>query len=77
MILGGVENGDQDPDNAFRVRPFRVEGVGGDVVAADQKRPCEVADRGYNDGEVVATVPETIVRGLVSEDLVDALVEEL
>lgn len=76
VVLGGVENGDQDPDDAFRVRPFRVQGVGGGVVAAGQKRPREVADRGDDDGEVVATVPETIVRGLVPEDLVDALVSE-
>ena len=78
MVLGGVENCDQDLDNAFRVGPFgRNGGVGGVFVAAGQKRPCEIADRGYNDGEVVAAVPEAIVRGLILEDLVEALVEEL
>ena len=74
MVFGCIENCDQDLDNAFRVRPFRLNGdVGGGLVAAGQKRPCEIADRGYDDGEVVAAVPEPIVRGLVLEDLVESV----
>lgn len=38
-------------------------------MAADEKRAGEVADGGYDYGEMVTTVPESVVGRLISEDL--------
>lgn len=65
MVLGGIEDGDEDADNTLGFNP-----VGKSVaMRICEERSSEVADRSYNDGEVVPAVPETIVGGLVAEDL--------
>ena len=75
MILGGVEYSNENADDAFSL--CVVGGVGRrrivcgrGWVAAGKKGAGEVADGSYDHGEVVASVPEAIVGGLVTEDLV-------
>lgn len=70
MVLHGVEDRDEDADGAVGV--VAVGGGGGGVgrgVAAGEEGAGEVADGGYDYGEVVAAVPEAVVGGLVAEDL--------
>lgn len=76
MVFHRIENCNQDLDNALCVLSFRVEGgwvrlivSGGGLEAACKKGAGEVTDRGYDCGEIVAAVPEAIVRCLVAEDL--------
>lgn len=42
---------------------------GGSEGVTGQKGACEVADGGYDYGEIVAAVPKAIVRRLITEDL--------
>lgn len=77
MILCGIENCNQDTYNPFgvgsvRERLVRVWYDG----ATGQKGACQVADGRYDDGEIVATVPEAIVGRLVTEDL-DGLAKDV
>lgn len=74
MVLCGVEDGDEDADDAFCV----CAGGGGECGAggggwggggAGEEGAGEVADGGYYYGEVVAAVPETVVGCLVSKYL--------
>lgn len=72
VILRSIENCNQDADNTFSVglvceTLFR----GGSEGVTGQKGACEVADGGYDYGEIVAAVPKAIVRCLVTEDLDD------
>ena len=65
MVLGGVEDGDEDADDTLG-----FDAVGeGRAVGVGEEGAGEVADGGYDYGEVVAAVPETVVGGLVAEDL--------
>lgn len=60
----------------LRVLSFRGEGgwvrlvvSGGGLEAACKKGAGEVTDRGYDCGEVIATIPEAVVGRLIAEDL--------
>lgn len=74
MVFDGVEDRDQDPHDALHVRALsgkdrwrRIDGGG--VVAASQESAGKIADRGNDDGEMIAAVPESIVGRLIAEDL--------
>ena len=41
--------------------------------ATGEKGTGEVADAGYYSGQIIPSIPETVVRGLVPEDLKDAM----
>ena len=70
MIFRGIENCDQDADDAFSVGSVCETLVCvGSNGATGQKGACEVAYRSYDDGEVVAAVPKAIVGCLVTKDL--------
>lgn len=72
MILRGEEDGGEDSSDAFGVCAVGMAGgavVGVGVVAAGKEHTGEVADGGYDFGEVVAAVPKTVVGCLVAEDL--------
>lgn len=73
MVLCGVEDGDEDADYAFCVcKGGRGEGAGGGGWGgggAGEEGAGEIADGGYDYGEVVAAVPETVVGCLVSKYL--------
>lgn len=76
MVFHRIENGNQYLDNALCVLSFRVAGgwvrlmvSGWGLEAACKKGAGEVTDRGYDCGEIVAAVPEAIVRCLIAEDL--------
>lgn len=69
MILDGVEDCDEHPDGALGVGCFGGGGGEGGGVAAGEEGAGEVADGGYDHGEVVAAVPKAIVGGLIAEDL--------
>ena len=78
MVLHGVEDCDKDADGALGVVAARERGLtvgarggGVRVVAAGEEGAGEVADGGYDYGEVIAAVPETVVGGLVAEDLLE------
>lgn len=76
MVLHGVEDRDKDADGALGVVAVGGGGlVGGLVgrrgVTAGEEGAGEVADGGYDYGEVVAAVPEAVVGGLIAEDLRD------
>lgn len=65
MVLGGIEDGDEDADDTVRldaVSEGRAVGVG-------EKRAGQVADGSDDHGEVVPTVPEAVVGSLIAEDL--------
>ena len=68
MVFGSVEDCNQDTHNMFRIVTvrggrFRIGGGG------NKKRACKIPDGGYDDTEEVAAIPETIVRGLITEHL--------
>lgn len=65
MILGGIENGNENANDAFSFHAF------GEWVAmgVGEERAGKITDGGYYDGEMVAAVPEAIVGGLITEDL--------
>lgn len=70
MIFGGIENCNQDADNAFGVGSvdeslIAMRGNG----ATGQKGACQVTDGRYDYGEIVAAVPKAVVGCLVAEDL--------
>ena len=75
VVLGGVQDCNQDPHYAFGGGAVGVGGIGGfgvavgAVVAAGEEGAGEVADGGDDFGEVVASFPEAVVRRLVAEDL--------
>ena len=69
MVLGRVEDGDQDADDLLGVLTVGGGGCWGRKGAGDEKGAGEVPDAGYYDREVVAAVPEAVVGGLVAEDL--------
>lgn len=64
MVLSGIQNGNQDAYDTFGVCTVGGgEGgfVGGAGGAAGEEGAGEVSDGGYYHGEVVATIPESIV----------------
>ena len=73
MIFGGVEDGYEYMNDSLGV--CTVDGgefslsCGAGRAAAGKEGASEVADGGYDDGEIVATVPEAVVGCLVAEDL--------
>ncbi len=70
MVLRGIENCNQDANNAFSVGSVRDTLVGIRIEGATgQKGACKVADGRYDDGEIVSAVPKAIVTCLVAEDL--------
>ena len=70
MVLCGIEDCNQDANNAFSVGSVRSTLVGIESEGATgQKGACKVADGCYDGGEIVAAVPEAIVTCLVAEDL--------
>lgn len=72
MILGGIENCNQDADNAFGVGSVdeSLIAIRGDG-ATGQKGACKVTYGRYDYGEIVAAVPKAVVGCLVTEDLYD------
>ena len=72
MILGSIKDRYENTHDSLRVRAIsRGEGGfrSGTWGAAGEKGSSEIADGGDDDGEVIASIPETIVGGLVAEDL--------
>ena len=74
MILGGIKDRNKNADGSFGIGSCglpRTPSLGRILVydAAGQKRAGEIADAGYNSRQMVAPVPESIVGGLVPEDL--------
>lgn len=74
MVLHGVEDRDEDADGALGVVAVGGEGlvgvlVGRRVLAAGEEGAGEVADGGYDYGEVITAVPEAVVGRLIAEDL--------
>ncbi len=72
MILRSVENGYENAYHALGVRLVVVRDgdlIGGVGYGTGKKGTGEVADGGYDDGEVVTAVPEAVVGGLITEDL--------
>lgn len=76
MVLGGVQDCNQDPHYALGGGAVGVCGIGGlggvavgAVVAAGEEGAGEVADGGDDFSEVVASFPEAVVGCLVAEDL--------
>lgn len=74
MILGGIKDRDQNADGPFGIGSCglpRTPSLSRILVrgAAGQKRAGEIADAGYNSRQMVASVPESVVGGLVPEDL--------
>lgn len=68
MILRSVQYCDENADDKLSVmavcgRGLRIRRTG------DQEGTCEVANGGYDDAEVVAAVPKTVVGGLIAENL--------
>ena len=70
MIFGGVQDCNQDANNAFGIHSVRktMIRVGRDGVTGE-KGACEVADGRYDYGEIIAAIPEAIVGCLITEDL--------
>lgn len=70
MIFGSIEYCNQDADNAFSVGSVResLVRVGADG-ATGQKGACQVTDRRYDYGDIIATVPKAVIGCLVTEDL--------
>lgn len=65
MVFGGVEDGYEDADDAFS-----FDAVGeGEAVGVGEERAGEVADGGYDYGEVVSSVPEAVIGCLIAKDL--------
>lgn len=76
MVLHSVEDRDENADGALGVVAVGGGGlvgvlVGRSVLTAGKEGAGEVADGGYDYGEVVAAVPEAVVGGLIAEDLGD------
>lgn len=72
MVFGGIENRNQDADNAFGVSSVgeSLIAVWGDG-ATSQKGARKVTDGRYDYCEIVAAVPKAVVGCLVTEDLYD------
>ena len=72
MVFRGEENCGKDFDDPFGRGSVGSMGLWRMLVGIATGEDCasEVSDTGYNDGEVVPTFPEAVVRGLVAEDLV-------
>ena len=69
VVLGRVEDGDEDADDLLGVLTVGGGGCWGRKGAGDEKGAGEGADAGYNDCKIVAAVPEAVVGGLIAEDL--------
>ena len=69
MVFRGVEDGNEDADHALGVGAVGWRGWWRGW-RGDEEGTGEVADASYDDREVVATVPEAVVRGLVAENLI-------
>ncbi len=70
MVLCGIEDCNQDANNAFGIGSVRDTLVGiRSERATGQKGACKVADGRYDNGEIVAAVPKAVVTCLVAEDL--------
>lgn len=67
MILSCVENSDEDADDALGFHAITEWGAMG----IGKEGAGEVADGGYDDGEIITAVPEAVVGCLVAEDLGD------
>lgn len=65
MVLSGVQDGNKDADNAisFGTVSQRI------AMRVGEERAGEIADRGDDDREMIAAVPEAVVRSLVAKDL--------
>lgn len=68
MVLCSVEDSDEDTDHAFGVGAVGWRGWRGGR-RGDKESTGEVAHGGYYHREVVTTVPEAVVRGLIAENL--------
>ena len=72
MVFHSVKDGDQNADCTLGVMDVGGRGrrrLGGEEGAG------QIADRGYNDGKIIATVPEAVVGGLIAKHLSSELVE--
>ena len=69
VVLGRVEDGDQDADDLLGVLTVGGGGCGGGKGAGDEESAGEVADGGDYYREVITAVPEAVVGGLVAKDL--------
>ena len=72
VVFGRVEYGDEDADDAFSAGERggrRGLVVRGGEARAGEEGAREVADGGYDCGEVVAAIPEAVVGCLVAENL--------
>lgn len=77
MVFRRVEDRNQDLDHPLRIRPIVQAGTPGirsrrplAAIAAREKGPRKITDRGDDDGKVIPAIPKPIVRRLVSENLV-------
>lgn len=70
MVFSGVENGDEDANDAVG---FKAVSEGG-AVGVCEEGAGEIADGGNDYGEVIAAIPEAIVGCLVAEDLGEMLI---
>lgn len=72
MILRSIENGYEDAYHALGVCLVVIcdgDLIGGIGYGTGKEGTSEVADGGYDHGEVVTAVPEAVVGGLITEDL--------
>ena len=74
MVFRGIEDGNEDADHTFGIGTVGWRGWWRGW-RGDEEGTGEVADAGYDHCEVVATVPEAIVRGLIAENLVSCELE--
>lgn len=70
MILRGIEDRNQDADNAFSVSSIRESlGCVGDYGVTGQEGACQITNGRDDYSEVIAAVPKTIIGCLITENL--------
>ena len=68
VILDSIRYSDENTDSLFNISLLRRRQWYALLVRAAEQRSGQVTNRGQEDREIVAAIPESIIRGLVSKD---------